>query len=432
MRDVILLAIIVGLIILTLKKPFYGVLTWCWISYMLPHKLSWGFMLHFPSAQLVAIAFITSLIFSKEKKTINWHSPIVWLLIFNLSMLLSTLIGSKDFGALQIYTQTLKVQFFTFLIYMMLTNRERIDQALWVICASIGYYGVKGGIFVILNGGKDRVWGPPGGYFEGNNELGLTLLMIVPVMYYLMHTVDKKWCKHVIAISIFLCIAAVLGTHSRGALVALIALAGFFVLKSDKKFIAIVLLIFLLPIGYQFMPDSWHQRMSSIVQNDEASYDGSIQGRFNAWRMAFNLAAEHPAGDGFGAFNRVNFVLYAPNPEDFHDAHSIYFKVLAQQGWLGLGIYIAMWLSAWRLANKVQKVAKKHQDLQWADLLCRMLQLSLIAYASGGMFLGLSYFDLPYHMLITICAVYFVVMQQLEQKSQETEVSNNPALQRVG
>ena len=34
MRDIVLLVIIIGLIIMTLKKPFYGVLTWCWISYM--------------------------------------------------------------------------------------------------------------------------------------------------------------------------------------------------------------------------------------------------------------------------------------------------------------------------------------------------------------------------------------------------------------
>jgi len=105
---------------------------------------------------------------------------------------------------------------------------------------------------------------------------------------------------------------------------------------------------------------------------------------------------------------------------------------LGHQGWGGLVIFIAMWVSTWRLANKVQRLVKQHQDLQWADLLCRMLQVSLIAFASGGTFLGLTYFDLPYHMLISICAVYFVVQRQLNEVE---EVSGAPtgqsALQRV-
>jgi probable O-glycosylation ligase (exosortase A-associated) len=214
--------------------------------------------------------------------------------------------------------------------------------------------------------------------------------------------------------------------------VALIAVGGFFLIKSNKKFIASIIIILMLPVGYNFMPDSWHSRMSTIVQSDEESYDASIQGRLNAWRMAYNLAGDHPLGDGFGVFNRVNFILYAPDPEDFHDAHSIYFKVLGVQGWGGLFIFIAMWASAWRLANKVQKQVKNHQDLQWANLLCRMLQVSLIAYASGGAFLGLSYFDLPYHILITICAVHLVVNRQLDELSRVSDnSSSDPALQQV-
>ena len=416
MRDILLLGFIVLLCLSMFKKPFYGVLAWCWVSYMLPHKLTWGFMNHFPVAQVVAISFVVSLLFYKESKKIAWTAPIGWWVAFNLSMILSFLVGPKDYDAVPFFTQVMKVQIFTFLIYIMLNSRKRVEQTLWVICLSVGFYGVKGGIFAIVTGGANRVWGPSTGYFSGNNELGLALLMVVPLMYYLGQTLTSKWLKYGMFTTIFLCLMAVLGTQSRGALVAILTVGGFFWLKSNRKFLTMCLLIFMLPIGYSFMPDSWHERMSTIVASDEESYDGSIQGRFNAWRMATNLASDHILGGGFDAFNPMNFNLYAPRPDDIHDAHSIYFKVIGLQGFPGFFIFMAMWISAWRLANAVQKLVKEHQDLLWADQLSRMLQLSFIAYASGGAFLGLSYFDLPYHMLISVSAIYVIVKRELKDK----------------
>ena len=123
MRDILLLGFIVLLCLSMFKKPFYGVLAWCWVSYMLPHKLTWGFMNHFPVAQVVAISFVVSLLFYKESKKIAWTAPIGWWVAFNLSMILSFLVGPKDYDAVPFFTHVMKVQIFTFLIYIMLNSR---------------------------------------------------------------------------------------------------------------------------------------------------------------------------------------------------------------------------------------------------------------------------------------------------------------------
>jgi hypothetical protein len=39
---------------------------------------------------------------------------------------------------------------------------------------------------------------------------------------------------------------------------------------------------------------------------------------------------------------------------------------------------------------------------KWASDLAAMIQVSLIGYAVGGAFLGLAYFDLPYHLMIIV------------------------------
>ena len=50
---------------------------------------------------------------------------------------------------------------------------------------SLGFYGVKGGIFTIVNGGVYRVQGPLGTFIGGNNEMALALVMTMPLMRYL-------------------------------------------------------------------------------------------------------------------------------------------------------------------------------------------------------------------------------------------------------
>ncbi len=421
MRDILLLVILIGLVPMILRRPFVGVLAWCWLSYMVPHRLAFGFMASFPSAQVIAIACLLTFFFSKEPKSIPKPSPIIWLFVLYLWMILTYLTHDQTEFVNYLAGKVFKIQLFTLIILAMLTTRKRIEGALWVVALSIGFYGFKGGIYTLLTGGGGRVLGPPGGFFEGNNELGLALVIIVPILLYLVTTLDKKWQKIIVWSVIGFSAISVLGTQSRGALVAIIACGAFLWLKSDKKLMITGLLIVAIPSGIAFMPQSWHERMDTIVESNEDAYDSSVKGRFNAWRMSINIASDQIFGGGFNAATRANFLVYAPDPLDFHDFHSIYFQMLGKHGWGGLLIFLMMYYFTWRLAGKTAKLVEGDEELEWAGRLCRMLQVSLIAYAAGGAFLGLAYFDLPFHILITIVAISTVINKKL--KVRETQIS---------
>jgi len=432
MRDIALLLFLGAMLLLTFKRPFVGILLWCWISYMVPHKLSWGFMMTFPVAQLTALTFLLSFIISKESKTVTWRTPIVWLMMFNGWLLITFIVHPFTEHAVVQISSFVKIQLFTVLTYIMLTNKERLHQVLLVISLSITFYGIKGGIATITSGGSTRIWGPPGGFFEGNNELGLTLLVAMPIIYYFASIAPKKWMKYCLFAAILLSIGSVLGTQSRGALVAIVCCGIFFWLKSNGKIISLIAVLLIAPIGYNFMPQSWHQRMNTIVLDEGTEYDASVQGRFNAWYMSANLANDQIMGGGFDSYTPTNFYLFAPVPDDIHDAHSIYFKILGQHGYIGLGLFLGLWISAWLLAGKIHRITKDDRQLKWASLLARMLQISLIAYGSGGAFLGLAYFDLPYHIVVCIVALYNIVLKEqvrLAQPSTEAfEEKEMPAL----
>ena len=79
---------------------------------------------------------------------------------------------------------------------------------------------------------------------------------------------------------------SVLGSQSRGALLALIAMLGMLWLKSTGKFVTGTLGIFALALALLFMPPEWMERMRNIPNYEQ---DGSALGRINAWWFAFNL-----------------------------------------------------------------------------------------------------------------------------------------------
>jgi len=208
----------------------------------------------------------------------------------------------------------------------------------------------------------------------------------------------------------------VLGSQSRGALLALIAMLGMLWLKSTGKFVTGTLGVFALALALLFMPPVWMERMRNIPNYQE---DLSALGRINAWWLAFILASDNPiVGGGLQTFTPELFRIYAPIPSRFHDAHSIFFEVLGEQGYVGLVLFVTMGLLTLLLAGRTIRMARGHEELRWASLLAGMLQVSLVGYGVGGLFLGLAYFDLPYSLLALVVATHGVVARELRGAQQ--------------
>jgi O-antigen ligase len=85
-----------------------------------------------------------------------------------------------------------------------------------------------------------------------------------------------------------------------------------------------------------------------------------------------------------------------------HGPHSVYFGVLGEQGFVGLGLYltlvIACLISTWRIGRLARAL-----DDPVSERYARMLRLSLIAFLTSGVFLGRAYFD--YYFTIVGCIV---------------------------
>ncbi|XSG86394.1 MAG: putative O-glycosylation ligase, exosortase A system-associated [Methylohalobius sp. ZOD2] len=414
LRDVFVTVVVFVSLPFILKRPEIGILMWAWLGYMNPHKLSWEFAHDFPFAQIVALTTLFALLISKEPKKIPWTRETILLVIFNLWMFLTTLLAMYSDPAWMQWNKVWKIQLMTFVSIMIMTNRWRIQTWIWVIALSLGFYGFKGGVFTLMTGGAYAVYGPEGTFIGGNNEIGLALIMTIPLLRYCQLTTDKFWVNRLLLLGIILCLISVVGTQSRGAFLGVAAMSMFLIKNSRHKWRLFLIMAIVLPAIYAFMPESWHDRMASIKTYEE---DASAMGRINSWWMAFNLAKDRIFGGGFECFKAPTFAMYAPNPGEIHDAHSIYFEILGEHGFVGLALFLAIAYSAWRSCSWIMRQTKKSDELKWLFDLASMTQVSLVGYAASGAFLGLAYFDLYYNLIALIVLAKAITHKALQEQS---------------
>ena len=414
MRDLLVTLIVFGSLPFVFKKPYFGVVLWIWISVMNPHSQGWGFARTYPFAAIIAGVTVIAMLISKEKKALPMTPVSIVFMLFVAWMSVTSLFAIHPDEVFDQWFKVYKIMGMTLVCMMIVKERKHIELMIWTIVISIGYYGVKGGVFTIRSGGNERVWGPEGTFIGGNNEVALAFIMVIPLMYSLYGMAKTKRVRYALIGSMLLCALAALGSYSRGAVLAIAAMAVFLWLKSNKKMQLGLMLIIAAPLIIAFMPSKWFERVDTINTYQE---DSSAMGRINAWKMTTNLALARPTGGGFEIYDAGVFATYAPDPNDIHAAHSIYFQVLGEHGFAGLFLYLLLGWLTWRTGSWIIRNAGGAPGLEWARGLATMMQVSLIGFAVGGAFLSLLYFDVPYYLMVAMVATRIVVAQELAAQS---------------
>jgi probable O-glycosylation ligase (exosortase A-associated) len=425
MRDLLIAAIVFGLLPFVLSRPTWGVYLSAWLGYMNAHRLCYGFMLSFPVVMVVALTTLVGMVFSKEKTRMIWSREIIVLMIMIAWMGVTTTQAFFFDLALEQYEKVIKIQILTIMTLMLLTSRDKVHIFVWIIALSLGFYGIKGGLFTIAHGGSYRVQGPLGTFIGGNNELALALVMTIPLMRYLHLQETRKWLKLGLAGAMLLTAIAAVGSQSRGALVGIAIMGVIFWFKSRNKFMSAILILVAVGAIGSVMPQEWYDRMDTIKTYQE---DRSAQGRINAWWFAYNVAMDRVTGGGFEMSQYPVFRQYAPIPNMVHDAHSIYFEMLGEHGFIGLFLFLTLLGLTWLKCGSIIRKAKRDPELKWAQDLAAMIQVSMIAYMTSGAFLGLAYFDYIYHLVaITVVMAHLVTQPHTAKNVTDRAQGDTPS-----
>lgn len=420
MRDVAVLLFFLAVSAAAFRRPFYGALLWVLFGLMNPHRMTYGFAYTLPFAQMAVVVTLLAAIFHKHEVRWPRGAPIYILLAMIAWMALSTAAAIAPEPSLDRFIDVLKVLGMTIVVATLVRTREEIMGLVWVLALSLGYFGFKGGIFTISTGGNYRVWGPPASVVEGNNELAVALIMTIPLIYFLatnpgvardfrlFSRVSERSIRLAGYVGALLCAAAALGSQSRGALVAFVAMCTVLWWRSRSKLSIGLVLVLAVLVAIPMLPETWFERMETIRTYEE---DLSAMQRINAWETAVNIANDRMVGAGFATANPAVFDRYSPRPgaEWIYVAHSIYFQVLGDHGYVGLVIFLALWVTTYFGAGRIAKQARPHADLAWVVNLMNMCKVSLVGYAVGGAFLSLAYWDMPYYLMVVVVATGMLV-----------------------
>lgn len=427
MRSLLVSMIIFGSLPFILVRPHIGVLVFSWISYMNPHRLTWGFAYDFPFAMVVGVVTFFAWIISRESKALPMTPLTVLMLLFLFWVSLTTVFAIDFELSYPKWIQFFKIMSVTLLTIILINTQQRIDAFIWIIVLSIGFFGVKGGIWMVQNQGTTGLlWGPPGSFIQDNNALALALLLILPLIRYLQLYAGHRLIRIGLLCSIAPLLLSVVASYSRGAFLTMAVMTFYICWKSRQRVLLIFALFVALAVGLTVVSDRYFNRIETIENYDQ---DGSAMARLNTWQYAFNFTKDHPIlGGGFNMFYLEEpWERYAPDPTlrpkagGTWNAHSIYFEVMGMHGFVGLAIFLICGFVAFFTCRSVQKRTRDRPDLYWARDLAAMCQVSLVGFAVGGTFLNLAFFDLPWHIVALVVINSCLVRKELARQPSATE-----------
>ena len=423
MRDLVLTAVIFGLLPVCFLRPWIGVLVWFWFGLMNPHMFTWSFARETQFAMLIALATLAGSLIARDRKPVPWNRELVLILVLMAYFTLTSLFAWAPDEAWEYWKQVAKILLMTFVATMFIYGKTRIRALMLVIGLCFAFYGIKGAIFTVTTGGAQRVQGPEGVFIGGNTFLGLALNMAIPVLITLARDEQNKGLKLFLNFAGACCAISSVFTYSRGALLGLLVVLPLLLLKDPRK--AWGGMIFLLVAGYlvvSFAPDKLWQRAETIETYER---DPSAMARIRSWSVAWNIAKDRPMiGAGFQyeySPNRERWFSYADEelrelPGGTQAAHSAYFQVLGQHGFVAFGLYVLLLVSTLVTLTRLRRQARGISELDWVATYADGLRIGILAFAISGAFISVAYFDL-----------YFIFVAMTAILSRELSVAREPA-----
>jgi probable O-glycosylation ligase (exosortase A-associated) len=427
MRDILLTLILIPLVPACLFRPWIGILGWLWVAYFSPHGMTWGFGRSIPIALLIGGATLIGLLFTRDRKPLP-RAPSVYLLFaFAVDFTFTTIFSLNPDLAWGKWQWVTKGLLMTFVAMTLFQDRVRLRYMYMVTALSLGFFGVRGFFWVLRTGGGGGwVLGPDLSFFSDNNELGLALCMILPILLYLSREEPRPWLKLVFRVTFGMTVVSIFFTYSRGAFLGLALILGILVWRSPWRWRFGVAVMVLALIAAPLLPERLWNRIGSIQQQEsQETRDDSAKGRIEAWTTALNLAIDRPfTGGGFRALWNpfVWLRYYGDSFLKVRDTHSLYFEVLSEHGFLGLGLYFAVMISTLVTLRRIRRRWHKHPEHGYLSNYAEMTQLCLYPYLVAGAFLTVAYFDIYFNLIASS-----MVLHALSAKAEQAVHATVPA-----
>lgn len=421
-RDLIVTLVVFGSIPYAFRRPFIGLVVFSWLAYMRVQDLCWGPARTMRFSYFIAVAMFSGFVIFERKKFITPDVRVYMMLLLGVLVSISVFATRYQVSpyVIQYYLEFLKIIAVSIFTVAVVDSSEKLRILIWTIALSLGFFGVKSGLWGILTGGGSQILRGPGGMLGDNNDFSLALTMNLPFLFYLGLSEKNIWVRRGLIAAMGLSCLTVLLTHSRGGFLAMSVTLALMTWRSRNRFIgfglagvAAILFIFFAPAGVK-------ERLSSIKKYDE---DSSAQARLHTWGIALKMIGANPLfGVGFRNFQAA-YPVYDPQPlrqkgtEVIFVAHNSYLQLSAESGVPALATYLLLFGSSLYALRRIRNTALARYETGWILNYVRMFEASLVGFLVGAIFLNRGHFDFAYHIISIVIAFGIVASREMEQQN---------------
>jgi len=404
--------------------------------------------LHIP--QLLAISSLGVLgwhLFVSKQIECYWTTQLSWFASFFGLVVIGIMFASNKAEAMSTFSATyIKIAIMAIAIVWLSRKPEdfllasRLFLIAGVTVALVALHNKANGIGLV-EGTRVTIGRDIGSILGDPNDLSLVLLF--PSSFGLSLFFSQgigKFERLLAGIGFITLASAIIATQSRGGLLGIMAICGYFAwIKVKSKMLLISAVALVLPI--LFVAAGISERSSGGAAED--GIDESAMGRIYSWGAAIKMAVSNPlTGVGLDNFY-INYYYFSSHWDGKnHAVHSTWFGILAETGFLGLSVFIGL------LVSLFKKLRTSQQQLELLILICQSSgskqenkTLKVIQTFSFSVFAGLLSFMIsgtfltqgftwPFYILmaLTISLCHYIEEQYLashnEQQNALKEICN--------
>lgn len=398
MRDLFLGVVIPAALVWALFSAPGSILVLNWIWFQRPYDFSWGIWNTRPLFLIaLAIAILSNLLHGQLRP--KFPPILIVYTLFLVWITLSTAFAFNSDLAWQYYRTFLPSMWVApFVLFATIHDLRLLKWVLWVAAGGIGFNAAKTGVSLTLAGGghlTDQI----SGFVGDNNVFGLVLCLVIATLMGLRTDLPRKWWVqstfYGFIAAIVMCIVY---TKSRGAVITLGLLFVLVSLFGPRPIRSLLVLIVVAALGYWLIPDNYFDRLDTL---SDLRADESAMGRVENWTLAWEAAVHHPFF-GVGPNNHIAY-NHALFPEvQVRVAHSVYFQVLGELGFVGLFLYLWFMFLVFRSLGGVLRDARQGQANSADVIFVRSLAFWLLcgfgAYSVGAGLLNMLYIEFPWYL----------------------------------
>jgi putative inorganic carbon (hco3(-)) transporter len=434
MRDILLILLVSGGSFVALFRPVFGMLLFVFLGIINPHSMTWGIAQTIPFSQIAGSCTLLGFVLSSESKRFPPQREVS--LIFALWAVfgITTAFAIHSADAIPKLILVSKILIVVILSTIIINSKERVYLLLKVIALSIGFFAAKGGIFSVLSGGSEIVYGPEHSFLAANNSIGLAMAMNVPLLVYLAKVERRSSLRRVMWAMTLLSYPAIVCTYSRGAWIGLAVATLLVFLKYKHKFVTVaagaLVVAILAPFLSQMTPSRLVQRYETLVNYEE---DASAESRFWNWEFCRRVGMAHPmSGGGFDYYSKDLYATYYPEfserwPGKFWSCHSMWFTVFGEHGFPGFVLWLGMLISSLLSLRWIRNYARAEQELSWMYDFAGAVQAAIVTFMVVGTFLDTAYFDMYYFLVAVVIILKDVVRKYSQNALVFERISGAPA-----